>query len=64
MGTQAQPGWIPRLLPHKLGSGLKVWGSGLRAWGSGLQVLGARLGVRAQSSGPPPVCPQTWWCLR
>lgn len=25
---QAQPGWIPRLLPHKLGSGLEVWGSG------------------------------------
>ena len=49
MGAQTQPGWVPRLLPHKLGSGLEVWGSGLRAWGSGLQVLGAGLGVRAQS---------------
>ena len=48
MGRQTQPGWIPRLLPHKLGSGLEVWGSGLRARASRLWVPSLGFRLRAQ----------------
>lgn len=48
MGVQAQPGWVPRLLPHKLGSGLEVWGLGLGAQSFRFWAPGLGFGLRTQ----------------